>query len=73
MLQFVPVTDELMEQGDLPHHWPLVPYQVDHDCFRWSLCSEWDSEEALSRVKDRPGTRRNGQPRCPTVQDQSRR
>ena len=51
MLQFVPVTDDLIESPNLPNHWQLVPYQVDHRCFRGSL-----SEAPRPVVSDRSRT-----------------
>lgn len=58
MLQFVPVTDDLIESPNLPNHWQLVPYQVDHPCFRWSLCESPRPEVSdRSRPPSRPARR----------------
>lgn len=64
MLQFIPATDELMESPDLPGHWRLVPYQVDHPCFRWSLCDSVQPDTPAGRP-----TRLN----CPASAAESRR
>ena len=58
MKQFVPVTDELIDEPNLPSHWQLVPYQVDHHCFRWSVCTEQDVDEHGSENLDGVGQAR---------------
>lgn len=68
MKQFVPVTDELIDQPNIPSHWQLVPYQVDHPCFRWSVCNEpgMDTPDSqtnrLLRASRRALARRPGSP-----------